>query len=195
MDNLASEARSRLMAAIRRRDTKPELLLRHLLHKRGFRFRVDVRDLPGRPDLKLTRYRAVVFVNGCFWHGHACTFFRLPRSRETFWRDKIEENRLRDLYTVRELRKLGWRVCVVWECSFRSARGRRDPGKIAGAVASWLAGSGPFLEIFDQKATSVGIDALKALVYSRCSYGRNESLKAFASKRESLRYDTGRIPT
>lgn len=87
------------MAAIRGRDTKPELIIRKGLHARGFRFRLQGRDLPGRPDLIFPKYRALIWVNGCFWHGHDCPMFRWPKSREDFWRGKIGRNRERDAET------------------------------------------------------------------------------------------------
>ena len=123
MDSVSPEDRSRIMASIRGRDTEPERLLRSALHRLGFRFRVDARDLPGRPDLKLTRHGAVIFVHGCFWHGHDCEAFRLPSSNLPFWLAKIQANRERDLRAALALREAGWRVCVVWECALR---GRRD---------------------------------------------------------------------
>jgi len=111
--------RSRMMAGIRNRDTRPEMLVRRGLHQRGLRFRLHDRDLPGRPDLVLPRWRAVVFVHGCFWHGHDCPYFRWPRTRQEFWREKITGNRARDQLAVARLLDAGWRVLTIWECAFR----------------------------------------------------------------------------
>ncbi|MBK9268074.1 MAG: DNA mismatch endonuclease Vsr [Sphingomonadales bacterium] len=111
--------RSRNMAAIRSKDTKPELLIRKGLHAAGFRFRLHVRDLSGKPDLVLRRHRAVIFVNGCFWHGHECAMFKYPAARSEFWREKIGKNVERDTLAQRTLLEQGWRVCVVWECALR----------------------------------------------------------------------------
>lgn len=118
-----SAARSRNMAAIGPKDTAPELLVRRFLHSQGFRFRLHRKDLPGRPDIVLPKYRAVVMVNGCFWHHHGCKNSVWPRTRKEFWRAKIEATVDRDRRTVRMLRALGWRVIVVWECEASELRG------------------------------------------------------------------------
>lgn len=116
-------ARSRNMRAIRSRDTGPELLLRRGLHARGFRYRVAPRAVVGRPDLVLPRWRTAILVHGCFWHAHAgCRFFKLPKTREVFWRDKLQGNVERDERTLMRLQEEGWRVVVVWECALRTAR-------------------------------------------------------------------------
>jgi DNA mismatch endonuclease (patch repair protein) len=113
MDTVSGETRSRMMAAIHGTDTKPERLVRWALFARGFRYRKNCRDLPGRPDIKLTRYRAIIFVHGCFWHGHNCRNFRLPGSNKEFWVAKITRNRERDMHDVTALLGSGWRVCIV----------------------------------------------------------------------------------
>jgi DNA mismatch endonuclease (patch repair protein) len=122
-DVVSPEIRSRMMSGIRGKNTKPEIHLRSLLHRRGFRFRLHAKDLPGRPDIVLPRYRSAIFVNGCFWHGHDCRYFKWPRTRERFWREKIEANRERDRKKAAALRLLSWRVCVVWECALKSQDG------------------------------------------------------------------------
>jgi len=105
------------MSGIRGRDTKPELAVRRYLHARGFRFRLHVRELPGRPDIVLPRHRTAVFVHGCFWHRHAgCRFAYTPKSRQEFWLPKLEGNAARDARNEERLRDLGWRVELVWEC-------------------------------------------------------------------------------
>jgi len=120
MEKISSETRSRMMSGIRGTNTKPERLVRSGLHAQGFRFRVHRRDLPGRPDLVLSRWRAAVFVHGCFWHGHAgCPFFRIPKTRTEFWTDKISGNIWRDAAAIEALRAAGWRVAIVWECALR----------------------------------------------------------------------------
>ncbi len=127
-DVFTPEKRSAVMALIRGRDTKPELALRSLLHRAGYRFTVRGplnRALPGRPDLVLPRYRTVVFVHGCFWHGHAnCPAFRLPKSRCDFWQAKITGNQARDLRNEAALRALGWHVVTIWECALRKKSDR-----------------------------------------------------------------------
>jgi DNA mismatch endonuclease (patch repair protein) len=117
MDRLAREHRSWNMSRIRGRDTQPELVVRSVLHRLGFRFRVHEQGLPGRPDIVLPRHRVVVFVHGCFWHRHrGCRFAYTPKSNGAFWSDKFEHNVARDSRNGRKLRRLGWRVVVVWEC-------------------------------------------------------------------------------
>jgi len=118
-DVLTTEQRRLNMSRIRGRDTKPEMLIRRGLHARGLRYRLQDRTLPGRPDLVFPRYRAVIFVHGCFWHGHECPLFRLPATRPQFWETKINANRARDVRSYEALRTLGWRVLVIWECSLK----------------------------------------------------------------------------
>lgn len=112
--------RSRMMSCIRSGNTKPELILRKILHKTGFRYRLHDSGIPGKPDLVFPRYHAVLFVHGCFWHGHVCPFFRLPGTRTEFWKNKIQKNRERDMRVRNLLLEKGWRVATVWECTFRS---------------------------------------------------------------------------
>jgi DNA mismatch endonuclease (patch repair protein) len=119
VDVLTPAQRQLNMSRIRGRDTKPELVLRRGLHAAGFRFRLHAPELPGRPDLIFPRYRAIILVHGCFWHGHDCPLFRLPATRPAFWSAKISSNRRRDLDTTRTLRRVGWRILVVWECSLK----------------------------------------------------------------------------
>lgn len=128
------------MAAIRGTDTKPELIIRRKLFARGFRYRLHDRKLPGRPDLVLPKHRAVIFVNGCFWHGHDCALFQWPKSREDFWRAKIGGNVDRDHRNVEALRLSGWRVCVVWECALKGKH-RLDADDILDGLSDWLRGS------------------------------------------------------
>ena len=133
------EARRKNMAAIRGSDTQPELMVRKALHALGYRFRLHVRNLPGRPDLVLPRHHAVIFVNGCFFHGHHCRYFRWPATRAHFWRKKIGGNQERDLRNVADLRLKGWRVLTVWECALRGQRSRRL--RALALAAAWLAGA------------------------------------------------------
>lgn len=124
-DVMTPEQRSRCMAAIKGKDTKPELLVRKYLFSRGLRFRVQVRKMPGNPDIVLPKYKTVIFVNGCFWHGHeGCKYFRLPKSNVMFWKEKIVRNLSRDIHNEETLRALGWKVIRVWECDIRRVSGR-----------------------------------------------------------------------
>src|SRR5438067_7398142 len=117
------EQRSRNMAAIRGRDTKPEMIVRRIVHRLGYRFRLHRRDLPGRPDVVLPRHRSVIFVHGCFWHQHSCRYGRVvPATRAEFWKTKRDENMARDIRNIKALRKMGWRVLVVWECWTRDSK-------------------------------------------------------------------------
>jgi len=124
-DTLTLAQRSERMSRIRGKDTKPELLVRSHLHRAGLRFRLHDRDLPGRPDLVLPKYATVVFVEGCFWHGHHCQKGRIPATNSTFWASKIATNKARDQRNHRALRRAGWRVLRVWECQLAKA-GTRD---------------------------------------------------------------------
>lgn len=120
MDTLTPEQRSERMARVRGRDTKPELLVRRLLHSRGYRYRLHDRRLPGRPDLVFARRRKVVFVHGCFWHRHdGCALARVPKTRLDFWVPKLEANRSRDIRQLAALKELGWDAMIVWECELR----------------------------------------------------------------------------
>jgi DNA mismatch endonuclease (patch repair protein) len=122
-DVFTPEKRSQIMSLIRGRDTKPELALRSMLHRLGYRFTVQGpknRQLPGRPDIVLPKHRTVIFVHGCFWHGHEnCPAFRLPKSRRAFWKAKIDANKARDIRNENQLRALGWHVVTIWECALR----------------------------------------------------------------------------
>lgn len=131
--------RSRMMAGIRGRDTRPELELRRALYRAGFRYRLHVRGLPGRPDLVLRKYNAVIFVHGCFWHGHDCRYFRLPSTRRDFWARKIRGNRVRDRRNTNALLAEGWRVMTVWECALRD-QGAASRHRVIGRLCRWLRG-------------------------------------------------------
>ncbi|MCC5793192.1 MAG: DNA mismatch endonuclease Vsr [Chromatiales bacterium] len=116
-DTLSPEGRSERMSRIRGADTRPERIVRRHLHASGLRYRLHAKGLPGRPDLVLPKYRVVVFVHGCFWHAHRCQRGRIPATRAEFWRHKFEANKKRDASSARALRRAGWRVLTVWECS------------------------------------------------------------------------------
>ena len=132
------------MASIRGKDTRPEMTLRRGLHARGFRFRLHVRRLPGSPDLVFPGRGAVIFVNGCFWHGHGCHLFRLPATRQEFWRAKIEGNIVRDATAQSALMAEGWRVLTIWECALKG-RARVHASWVLDRTAEWLV-NGPARE-------------------------------------------------
>lgn len=135
-----------MMSGIRGKNTKPELLIRKALHARGFRYRLHCKDLPGNPDLCLPKYRAVIFVHGCFWHGHGCHLFKWPKTRPEFWRQKIERNRAVDEAALLALLEAGWRVATVWECALKG-RLRLPADRVLAELERWLLLSGPVGEI------------------------------------------------
>jgi DNA mismatch endonuclease (patch repair protein) len=125
VDIVDRKTRSRMMSGIRAKNTKPELLVRKYLHNRGLRYRLHAKELPGKPDLVLPKFNAVVFVHGCFWHQHSgCKYATKPNSREQFWANKLSENVARDTYQIAALGELGWRVFIVWECELREESAR-----------------------------------------------------------------------
>lgn len=124
VDNVSKYERSRIMAAVKNKDTRPELAVRSYLHRLGFRYLLHDRRLPGNPDIVFPKYGCVLFVNGCFWHGHqdpSCKLARIPKSNVRFWINKIKNNMERNKRDVEELTKMGWRVFVVWECQVRNS--------------------------------------------------------------------------
>lgn len=146
VDVLTPEQRALNMSRIRGGDTKPELILRRGLHARGLRFRLHRRDLPGRPDLVFPRRRSVIFVHGCFWHGHRCHLFTLPATRVAFWQSKIAANAERDVRAIDALRLTGWRVLIVWECALRG-RQRLDLDSVLHTIEQFVRGCEPAVQI------------------------------------------------
>lgn len=127
MDGLTAEQRSKVMASIHSKNTKPEMMVRRYLFACGFRYRVNYRRLPGTPDIVLRKYRTCIFVNGCFWHGHAdCDKYRLPKTNVEFWSHKIERNKQRDIEVQHQLAKMGWHVMTVWECQLDTKEKREQ---------------------------------------------------------------------
>ena len=135
-DTLSKEGRSALMKRVKQKNTAPELIVRKALYKRGLRYKIGDTKLPGRPDLSFPRYRAVVFVHGCFWHGHDCRAGRLPTTNIDFWAPKIEGNRIRDTRKEETLRELGWRVFIVWQCELHADEGGHLLDALAAAIRS-----------------------------------------------------------
>ncbi len=138
--------RSHNMAAIKGKNTRPERWLRQRLHQLGFRYRLNVSTLPGKPDLVFPRYKAVIFVHGCFWHMHQCPLFRLPATRTEWWEQKLMQNRQRDLAEQNKLRELGWRVLLVWECAIKGRR-KIPEAVLLAQVAEWLKNSSCYTEL------------------------------------------------
>jgi DNA mismatch endonuclease (patch repair protein) len=127
------EARGRIMRAVKGRDTKPEIAVRRLAHRLGYRFRLHRPDLPGKPDLAFPGRKAAIYVNGCFWHGHACKCgARVPKANRSYWMAKIARNMKRDRVNLRRLRSLGWRGLVIWECAIK------DGARLAAKIRRFL---------------------------------------------------------
>jgi DNA mismatch endonuclease, patch repair protein len=133
-DVVSPAVRSRMMGAINSKNTKPEMIIRRGLHKRGFRYLLHAKQLPGKPDLYFPKYRAAIFVHGCFWHGHECEKFRWPKTRVEWWRDKIEGNRRRDAIILDRLQSAGINTYMVWACELDSRKAERAISQ----AASWL---------------------------------------------------------
>ena len=148
--------RSRMMAGIRGKNTRPELVLRRALHHLGLRFRLHVPTLPGRPDIVMPKYRAIVQVQGCFWHRHqGCSFATIPASNIKFWDSKFAETIRRDQRNFEALRELGWRVAIVWECAINKEGG----DAVATRIATWLRSKRLTTEIPTRRiATAVRIE-------------------------------------
>lgn len=154
VDIVPAHVRSRMMSGITSKNTKPELAIRSALHKRGFRFRLHRRDLPGKPDLVFTSRNAVLFVHGCFWHGHDCHLFRWPKSREEFWQDKIGKNIDRDKKQRQALEEAGWRVGAIWECALKG-KNRLPFDSVVDQCAIWLKSDRKMLEVRGDETRSV----------------------------------------
>lgn len=138
-DIVSPAVRSRMMAGIKGKDTKPEMLIRRGLFAKGFRYRLHDKRLPGRPDLVFPQYHAAIQVNGCFWHGHDCALFKWPDTRHAFWEQKIGRNRLNDAGTTAALLEAGWRVMTVWECALRGPK-RLEVHDALTRLEAWLTG-------------------------------------------------------
>ncbi|WP_150497732.1 very short patch repair endonuclease [Roseibium aquae] len=145
-DVVRPEVRSRMMSGIKGKDTKPEVYVRKMLHAAGFGYRLHHRKLPGKPDIVLSKYRAVIFVHGCFWHGHRCHLFKLPSTRTEFWRQKISANADRDVVANQKLLDSQWRVATVWECAIKGKK-RLQPAEIESVLVNWLRSESGKLEV------------------------------------------------
>lgn len=146
VDIVSRSKRSQMMSGIRGKNTKPELLIRKALHARGFRYRLHDPKLPGKPDVVFRKLNAVIFVNGCFWHGHDCHLFKWPKTRPQFWRTKITTNKAKDGKCHKALRDGGWRILTVWECALKG-RGRIPDEEVIRICATWLSSVSPELTI------------------------------------------------
>lgn len=142
MDVVSPHTRSRMMSGIKGKNTKPELLIRKALFRRGFRYRLHGRNIPGQPDLVLKKYNAVIFINGCFWHCHDCHLFKWPKTSTEFWKQKLDSNRLRDKRNHKQLEESGLRFLIVWECALKG-RQKQPLDKIVDRIQSWLNSQSP----------------------------------------------------
>lgn len=129
--------RSRMMSGIRGKNTRPEVKIRKALHAKGFRYQLHRKDLPGKPDLVFPKYRAAVFIHGCFWHSHSCSLFRWPSSNVEFWQKKLSGNRQKDISNIEGLEAQGWKVITVWECAIRG-RNKAGAEETVTRIADWL---------------------------------------------------------
>lgn len=155
MDVVSAETRSRMMAGIKGRNTRPELRLRKMLSRLGFRYRLHRGDLPGTPDIVMPGRRIAIFVHGCFWHMHAnCRYAKLPATRQDWWEAKLKGNRLRDEKAIGGLGNAGWRVAIVWECALRLP----DGTALQTEVASWIAGSQLLAEFAGRRQLNSPVD-------------------------------------
>ena len=149
VDFVDKQTRSRMMSSVRAKNTRLEMEIRRRLFAMGFRYRLHRADLPGTPDMVLPKYSTVVFLHGCFWHYHGCHLSTIPESRHEWWKAKLEGNRQRDCHAITRLKKLGWRVLVIWECSFRKPHTHRSQAqdKVASRAAAFLKAGPSLLEI------------------------------------------------
>lgn len=145
-DNVSPEKRSQVMARVGSRDTKPELLIRKGLHALGFRYRLHVKDLPGKPDLVFPRYKSVIQVNGCFWHGHSCPRCRMPSSNGEYWNRKVARNKERDAENRQLLLDDGWRVLTIWECAL-TGKWKLGLNQVIELASDWLLSTKPLYEL------------------------------------------------
>ena len=137
------------MAGIKGKNTRNEILVRKALFAKGFRYRINVGSLPGKPDIVFPKHRAVIMIHGCFWHGHECKLFRLPKTRTGYWHKKIAGNKERDIRNRDALANAGWRVATVWECSLRG-KSRDKVEDVILQLENWLSGEQQWLQISQQ---------------------------------------------
>ncbi|MHA3690359.1 very short patch repair endonuclease [Akkermansia sp. AKK6] len=127
MDVFSPEKRSQVMSRIRSKDTKPEKIIRSILHKMGFRFRINLKDLPGKPDIVLPKYKTIIFIHGCFWHQHeGCKIASKPKSNSEYWKSKFTRNIERDKRNQDDLRTMGYRIIVIWECEVKNIQNNHE---------------------------------------------------------------------
>ena len=137
MDTVDQKTRSRIMSRVKGKNTKPELLIRRALHRQGFRYRLHDKKLPGHPDLVFPKYKAVVLINGCFWHDHGCYRSTKPKTDVLFWKDKFKQNRERDRRNIESYLNDGWRVLIIWDCAL-IGKLKLDLDDVTAEITEWL---------------------------------------------------------
>jgi DNA mismatch endonuclease (patch repair protein) len=176
IDKVTKDTRSRMMAAIRSTNTTPEILLRKALFSRGFRYRLHQKNLPGSPDIVFASRRAVILVDGCFWHGHTCGYARLPLSNVKYWSAKISRNVQRDSDNIKFLSQQGWRICRVWECSIRYGK---SVDELIEKVGAWLIDGRGDIEFARIKNKKAELETLVFDANSSVSYACVDGLFLF----------------
>ena len=139
------------MAGIKSKNTKPEIIVRKMLHRRGFRFRLHSKKVTGKPDLSLRKYNAFIFVHGCFWHKHTCPLFKMPSSRTEFWEKKFETNKSRDKKVISDLLSQKYRVCVVWECALKN-KSSSQINRLIDDISDWLLSTSAYIELSESSS-------------------------------------------
>lgn len=152
-DMVSPNIRSSMMSGIRGKNTRPEIAVRKEMFRRGYRYRIHAKELPGNPDIVFPRFRAVVFIHGCFWHGHDCPLFRMPSTRTEFWKAKIDLNRKNDRKSFDALLAFGWRIATIWECSMKGKK-KQGISDVVDELEGWLSGQATTLEIRDAVPTT-----------------------------------------
>lgn len=147
VDVVDPATRSRMMANIRAKNSRPEIFIRKGLHALGFRYRLHAKDIPGKPDIVLPKYSALILIQGCFWHAHNCHYFKLPATNPDFWKSKLDGNRQRDKRTLKQQLDAGWRCLVIWECAVRANQSEQKAPDVVALSAQWLAGKSSMAEI------------------------------------------------
>ncbi|MCB5287741.1 MAG: very short patch repair endonuclease [Candidatus Cloacimonetes bacterium] len=149
MDNLSKSERSINMSKIKSKNTRPEMLVRKYLFSKGFRYRLHSSKLPGKPDIVLTKFNAVIMINGCFWHNHGCKYMRIPKTNSLYWEQKLGRNKERDEKNLRLLKKGQWRVLIVWECAIKYSSDI-DIQRLLELIVHWITTDAPSTD-FDKK--------------------------------------------
>lgn len=137
VDVVSPAKRSSMMSGIKGKNTKPEVMIRKALHRRGFRYCLNTKGLPGKPDIVFPKHKAIIFIHGCFWHGHDCHLFKWPKSREDFWREKITDNQKRDEVVMNQYAETDWRIMAIWECALKG-KTRLPFDSLVDEVSDWL---------------------------------------------------------